>query len=217
MMNFAVPGIVDHHLALAARTIEAANAALGEIDVEAFIQDNGVLDEIVVVPELAGRERRDEARGYVVFESVARVQRRNGDVFFLVVRVDGRIARDGCGHFLYSIGRGSDDGSVRFANANVAHIHLLVRGAVAEDELAKLLHARVALNADANDSVAFAGAVVFKSRRGVELLDDKWFLRVVRRGFLFGAWGCGALLRCGESCLPLRGKQCGRSCQYQEP
>ena len=63
---------------------------------------------------------------------------------------------------------------------------MLVRGVVAEDQLAECLYSGITLHADADGEVALAGAVIFKARGGEELLDDERFLGVIGRDF-FGA------------------------------
>ena len=44
-----------------------------------------------------------------------------------------------------------------------------------------MLDAGIALHADADGEISFAGAVAFKARGGVVLLDYEWFLGVIGR------------------------------------
>ena len=117
-------------------------------------------------------------------------ERRNGDVFFFVVGVDRGVARDRRASFLCGVGSGGDDGAVRFVNAHGAKFDLFVRGVVAENKFAQLLHAGVALHADAHGEIEFAGAVIFESHGGEILLDDERFLRKVRRQIAERGGGC---------------------------
>ena len=97
-------------------------------------------------------------------------------MFFFVVRVFGSIARDTGRHFFHGVGGGGYDGAVFLFDAHEADVHYFVGGVVTEDQLAELLYSGITLHADADGEVASAGAVVFKTRGGVELLDDERFL-----------------------------------------
>ena len=146
---------------------------------EAFVENDGARKKILFVPEFVGSERFDDTCDDFVLDGVTRVERRDRDVLFLVVGVLGSIARNTGRHFLDGVGRGVDDGAVGLVHAHDSHVHLLVAGAVAEDEFAQLLDAGIALHADARGNVAFAGAIIFKSHCGVIFFDDERFLRIV--------------------------------------
>ena len=102
-------------------------------------------------------------------------------MFFFVVRVFGSIAGYAGGHIFHGVGCRGDDRAVFLFHAHEADVHYFVGGVVAEDEFAKLLHTGIALHADADGEIAFAGAIIFKTRGGVVLLDDEGFLGEIRR------------------------------------
>ncbi len=157
------------------RGFERELAAGGNVYFQPLVEHDGVGEKFVLKPEFTGGQRRDEPRGNVVFQRISGTQGRHGDVLFLVIGVHGRVGRHRSGQFLHGVRSGGYHRSIGLAHAHEADIHLLVRGVVAEDDLAPLLDARLALHADAHGDFAFARAVVFIPRRCVELLDDEWF------------------------------------------
>ena len=130
-------------------------------------------------PELVGRECLHDLCCDRVLESVAGSQRRNRDVFFLVVRINRGIACNRRSHFFHGVGTCGHIGAVGFVHDNGTYVHFFVRVAITKHEFAERLKASVALNADADVEISFSGAVIFKSSGRVVLLDDERFLSVV--------------------------------------
>jgi hypothetical protein len=133
----------------------------------------------VLEPEFTGREGRNKPRHDFILERVARVQRRHGDVLLFVVGVHWSVALNARGHFFHRGRISVHDTAVRLVHAHRAHFHLLVPGVVAEYEFAELLHAGIALHADAHRQISLARAVIFESRGGGVFLDDESLLRIV--------------------------------------
>src|ERR1700690_2982825 len=64
----------------------------GYIDFEAFIENDDLLGEAMLVPELVGGERLDDMRDYVVIDDYAGRECGDGDVFFFQVGVNRGVA-----------------------------------------------------------------------------------------------------------------------------
>src|SRR5947207_9473463 len=129
------------------------------INLEPVVEDDAALDELVLGPEVAARERRLYHGGERHLQDLARAEPRHGDVLFTRICVDGRLPLDRRAQILHRIGRCGDDRAVRLEDAHEHDVHPFVRGAVGEGELPPRLHARFALYLDAQVRVATTGSV----------------------------------------------------------
>src|ERR1035438_1270085 len=94
-------------------------------------------------------------------------------------------ALDGSAQILHGIVAGLDLAAILFKDAHVGNLDALVGGVVAFLQLSPLLHAGLALHANAGLGLFPSGAIGLKTVVRVHLLDDKRFLRILG-SFRFG-------------------------------
>src|SRR6516225_2374841 len=154
-------------------------AVFGDIDFQFLIEHDVHVVEVVLRPELLGRERRVDHRRHVVLQHFPRTQSRHGDVLLTVVGVHGSLARHRSGQVLHRIRRSRHHAAVRLPHAHVRNLDLLVRRAVADHHLSPLLHPGLALHPNACYGLLTARPVAFEPHARHDFLNDKGFLREV--------------------------------------
>jgi len=153
----------------------------GQVEVQLLVENDEVLLEGIVHPELSGDLGLEGAEGDLGLEDIADAEAFDGDVLLVDVGVHGGGAGDVGGHVLDVVIGGDDDRAVGLDDADVADVDLLVGCGVGEGEDGHLLDAGVGQDAGPGGSLARAGAVGLHANPGGDLFDDQAFLGGVGR------------------------------------
>jgi hypothetical protein len=134
----------------------------GHADLKLLIQQDGLVLEIVVVPELPWRQRLGSVPANLVFKHIAGTKSLHGCMFFPQVAIKWRFARDAGIHILDIVRGSHDDRPVRFAHPQILHFDRLRCALIRERQQAIALYARVGLDARPERKLLCRGAIVFK-------------------------------------------------------
>src|SRR6185312_8296566 len=162
-------------------------AAGRDIDQQPLIQDNRLLNELLLPPELSRSKGLEGVEADVIFKHVTSGETGHDHILLMKVAVHRGFACNRRSQVLYRIGTGGCNRAVWLRNLHRHNVNLLIGGVIRKMQYAEGLHPGLCLNANARDLLPLRGAVILKANRGQVFVHDKRLLRVV-----------GGLLRCGR-------------------
>jgi len=111
---------------------EFDGAGGGYVDLELLVEHNTGLIEIVLHPELSGREGRVGYGFDFAVQRIAGAKARDRHMLFVVVGINGRIGLESRCEILHCLCACRNHRTVRFDHSNIADVETVIDGVVAE-------------------------------------------------------------------------------------